>query len=169
MKDSTSITPMGTATPYVAVFDSKGKPIKDPKSGLPIGALITSFVYVYEEEDDDTFELQIDTDNPDILDIPQLQTQMPLTLQWGYIYPDGSSHSGPTRKVVIRDHSIRFSDSGVKATIKGTDAFALTKVKPADLEDKTLVQWLKNNIQGTYTLEIVDYSVKNRLKSEIKQ
>lgn len=168
MKDSISIIPHGTATPYVAVFDTKGKPITDPKSNLPIGALMTSFTYVYSEEDDDTFELQLDTDNPNILDLPQLQTQMPLLLQWGYIYPDNTSHSGPVRKVVIRDHDIRFSDSGVKATIKGTDAFALTKVKPSDLEDKTLVQWIKNNIQGNYTIEIIDYSAKNKLKSEIK-
>lgn len=166
MEDSKPIIPQGTATPYLGIFDIQGKPIIDTKSQLPIGMLTTSFVYEYNEEKSDTFEITIECDNPDIIDLPSLGNQMPLQLQWGWIYPDGTSNSGPVRKVVIRDSDLTLGSNGIKLTIKGTDAFDLTKNNPSDLEDKTFVQWVKNNISGRYTLEIIDYSKKNQFNSQ---
>lgn len=166
MEDSKPILPNGTATPYLAVFDIQGKPIVDPKSKLPIGMLVSSFFYEYSEEKDDKFEINLDCDNPDLIDLPKLGNQMALQLQWGYIYPDGSSNCGPVRKVVIRDSEVSFKDNGVRVTIKGTDAFSLTKTKPADLEDKTFIQWVKNNIEGKYNVEIIDYSYQNKFNAQ---
>lgn len=163
MEDSSKIIPDGTATPYLAVFNGMGKPIYDPSVNIPIGMLTTNFTYVYDEENDDTFEITIETDNPNLIDLPELGSQMPLQLQWGWIYPDGSSNSGPVRRVVIRDSSIYFTENGVRVVIKGTDAFSLTKVSPSNLEDKTFVKWLENNINGKYGINIVDYSNNNKL------
>lgn len=166
MEDSKPIIPNGTASPYLAIFDIQGKSIKDPKSNLPIGMLVTNFTYEYNEEKSDTFEISIECNNPDLIDLPSLGNQMPLQLQWGWIYPDGSSNSGPVRKVVIRDTELSLKESGVRLIIKGTDAFDLTKNTPSDLEDKTFVQWVKNNISGKYTIEIIDYSSKNQFNSQ---
>lgn len=163
MEDSKPILPNGSATPYLAIFDAGGKPIIDPQSKLPIGVLVTNFEYVYDEEDDDTFEITLESNNPDLLDLPQLGHLMPLLLQWGWIYSDGTSNCGPVRKVVIRDNETHFSESGVRITLKGTDAFALTKTMPSDLKEKTFLQWSKNNIEGRFYMDIIDYQVKNRL------
>ena len=48
--DSDPMLPDGTGTPYLAIFNTSGQPIMDDKNGLPIGMLVTSFKYVYEEE-----------------------------------------------------------------------------------------------------------------------
>ena len=163
MEDSKPILPGGTGTPYLAIFDSKGKPIIEPKSGLPLGMLVTNFSYEYIEEKEDKAEISIECDNPDIVDHPSLRTQSPLSLQWGWIYPDGTSNNGPIRKVVIRDRDISFGENGIKLEISCTDAFALTKVSPAQLEDRAFRTWVKNNIEGKFYIDVVDYSISNKV------
>lgn len=166
MEDSKPILSQGSATPYLAIFDGNSKPIIDPQSKLPIGVLVVSFFYEYNEEEDDTFEIVLNSDNPNLIDIPQLNNLMPLLLQWGWIFSDGTANCGPVRKVVIRDSEVEFTESGVKITLKGTDSFALTKIMPSDLEDKTMVQWIKNNLEGKFYIDFIDYEVKNQFHTE---
>lgn len=163
MEDSKAIASNGSATPYLAIFDGRSKPIVDPFTGFPIGIYVVNFEYVYDEEDDDTFEITLNCDNPDLIDLPQLGYQMPLLLQWGWIFSDGSSNCGPVRKVVIRDSESNFTESGVRIILKGTDAFALTKTTPANLEDETLVKWIKNNLEGKFQVDLIDYKVQNKI------
>lgn len=163
MEDSKPIMEGGSATPYLAIFDGRSNPIVDPLTNLPIGTYVTNFEYVYNEEDDDTFEITLTCDNPNLIDLPQLSYLMPLLLQWGWIFSDGSSNCGPVRKVVIRDSESNFSDSGVKIVLKGTDAFALTKVMPANNEDEIMVKWITNNLEGKFYIDIIDYEVQNKL------
>lgn len=163
MEDNKPILPKGTGTPYLAIFDIKGKPIIDTKSNLPIGMLVTNFTYEYDEEKEDKAEITLECDNPNILDHPSLRIQFPLTLQWGWLYPDGTSKCGPIRKVVIRDHDISFGENGIRVNISCTDAFALTKVSPAQLEERAFNTWVKNNIEGKFFMEVVDYSVNNKV------
>ena len=38
-----SMSQYGTATPYLAIFNDMGIPVKNPLTGIPIGAYISNF------------------------------------------------------------------------------------------------------------------------------
>lgn len=122
----------GMGTPYLAIFDSAETPIIDSLHNLPIGVFVTYFKYNYVEDGIDTGEIVIETNNTNVSDHPSLQYLMPLKLQWGWIYPDGSSLSGPMRSIVVKDHKLSFTPKGVKFTIELSDSSFLTKSEPAD-------------------------------------
>lgn len=164
MADSTSILELGTATPYLAIFDVTQKPIMIESKGQPLGTFVSSFWYEYCEEDDDKAEIVIETDTPDICNLPSLGIQMMLHLQWGYIFPQNEKKCGPVRKVVIRDVEESYSARGIKITLKCTDAFSLLKQSPADLENQLFGQWVKNNVEGKFTLEIINYNKNHQIK-----
>jgi len=163
MEDNKPILKHGTATPYIAIFNSRGKPIICPKNKMPIGMNVSNWHYEYDEEKEDSAEITVETDNPDLIDHPDLAEQKTIKLQWGYIYDDGTSHSGPTRSVIIRETDTDFGDDGIKIKLKCTDSFAVTKSTPADMEEKVFATWLKQNIQGKFFVEIVDHTTNTQL------
>ena len=161
------ILPDGTGTPYLAIFSPTNKPIVDPKSGLPIGIFVSSFFYEYSDEKEDTAEIVIDIDNPNLLDIPELQKQRSLKVQWGWLYPNKKNKIGPLRSIVIVDSDSAYGSQGVKFTLKCQDAFSLyaktTHSKP-NYEEKAFQSWVKDNIGGKFMLEVVDYKVKPSMR-----
>lgn len=161
------ILPDGTGAPYLAIFSPTNKPIVDPKSGLPIGILVSSFFYEYSDEKEDKAEIVIETDNPNLLDLPELQRQRALKLQWGWLYPNKSKRIGPLRVVVIVDIDSIYSSQGVRITLKCQDSFSVyAKNTPskAGYENMAFQAWVKDNIQGKFMLEVVDYKVKPVMK-----
>lgn len=107
----------GIAMPYLAVFDSIGMPVKNPLTGIPIGAYISNFFYQYDEEKENQASLTFDVDNPDILNTGELSEGSVIILQWGYIYPNGSSISCRPVPISIRDINCKFDSSGVHVTL----------------------------------------------------
>lgn len=163
MEDSKPILKGGTGTPYLAIFNSNGNPIFDPKTKLPIGTYVSDFWYEYREEESDECEITLDCDNPDILVLPDLRAQSVLVLQWGWIFIDGTSYQGPIRKVMIRDYQSDFNENGTRVVLKCTDLVAILKNKPADYTNKLFGMWLENNIAGKFTIGITDFEVKEGL------
>lgn len=94
-KPNQSILYNGTATPYMALFDSGGMPIMNVITGIPLGAYISNWSYKYDEEKENLATITFDTGDPDTVDIPELQEGSIIYLQWGYIYPDGQFISSP--------------------------------------------------------------------------
>ena len=86
----------GTAMPYLALFDSLGMPVMNTITGIPLGAYISKFTYMYDEEKENLATLVFDTGDPDTVDIPELQEGSVIFLQWGYVYPDGQFISDST-------------------------------------------------------------------------
>lgn len=117
----TPILQQGTGQPYLALFDSGGMPIMNPITGIPLGAYITSFSFVYDEEQENLATFAIETGNPDSVDIEALREGNTIFLQWGYIYSNGESVSSPVRVIKIRDFDCLFDDSGTHITIKCVD------------------------------------------------
>lgn len=171
MEDSAPILKNGHGQPYVSIFGPDERPIMipSPNVGLedqPLGTFVTKFEYNYNEEDDDTAEITLEIGDPDVIDHPYLRNQMALILQWGYLFEDGTHESSPTRKVVIRDHNVNFSATGVRIVLHCTDAFALTKMSQAELEERAFYQWLKNNVTGKFTVDFIDFNDKPELLVE---
>lgn len=163
MADTPQMLDNGQGTPYLALFDGNQKPIIDLKNNLPIGMLVSNFVYEYDEEEDEKAEIVIETDNVDLLDQPEFGDKMPLILQWGFILPDGKIKVSPLRKVIIRDTEWEGTENGVRVTLKCTDVYALAKTRPVDRSSNGFEEWVKHNLFGIET-KFIDYKVKEVIK-----
>lgn len=160
-EDSAAVLKNGTGTPYLAVFNNLAEPIVDPSSGLPIGMLMTDFEYNYKEEKSDTGEFTLETDNPDLISHPALDFYMGLMIQWGWIYPDGSFYCSPVRQVVITEHKVDFTETGVKIKITFSDSSVLLKNQPADYYNSAagFEAYVKDMLKGKgIGLELWDYT-----------
>lgn len=73
VKANNPILYKGTGTPYLAIFDNQGIPVMNPLTGIPLGAYISSWSYVYDEEKENLATITIDTGNPDTVDVEALQ------------------------------------------------------------------------------------------------
>ena len=135
--DSVTVLQNGTGTPYLGIFNGMAKPIMDPKYNLPIGMYVTSFEYVYDEEDCDEATIHLDCDNPDLVDLNDLQYYRPIQLQWGYIYPSNVTYQGPVRKVIIIGREVSFDETGTHITLTMGDATTILKNSPANYYNNT--------------------------------
>lgn len=125
----------GTGTPYVAIFNGSNDPIIDLTLGLPIGVFVEDFKYKYVEDGCDTAEIGLKTNNVNIADHPDLQYLMTIKLQWGWLFPDGTTESSPVRSLVIKDYSIDFTRDGVNMNIELIDSSFLLKNEPPTITD----------------------------------
>ena len=167
-QDSPTILQNGTGTPYLAVFDGQGQPIIDPKNNLPIGMFMTSFEYTYDEEDTDGGSFTIDTDNPDLAALSELDYYKPLMLQWGYIFPSNQAYIGPIRRVMITGREVTFNENGTHISIEFSDASVILKNMPARYFENTrgFLKYIEDILLGKgLGIIMIDY----RESSEKKQ
>lgn len=138
----------GTGAPYLALFDSMGMPIMNPITGIPLGAYMSSFSYVYDEEQENLGTLVFDTGDPDTVDISSLQEGSVIFIQWGYIYPDGQFISGPIRSLKIRDLDCTFDSTGTHVTLKCIDGVGDLRYQPpytySDLEEYRFSKFIED-------------------------
>lgn len=174
----------GTGTPYLALFDSSESPIIDTLYGLPLGIFVTSFKYQYCEDGCDTGEIVIETANTNISDHPSLQYLMPVILQWGWLYPDGSKKVSPLRSVVVKDHKVEFSPTGVKFTIELSDSSFLLKAEASDYsgaksdlkKQGDYMNYVEKVLSGTGTnIDVIQFGInadidnsRSRLQSQLR-
>jgi hypothetical protein len=119
VKANNPILYKGTGTPYLAIFDNQGIPVMNPLTGIPLGAYISSWSYVYDEEKENLATITIDTGNPDTVDVEALQENRDIFLQWGYIFSDGTFVSSPAINIKVRDFDCIFDStvSGLPVSI----------------------------------------------------
>ena len=142
-QDVSAILLSGIGTPYVAIFDGSSNPILDPVNNLPIGTFIDNFIYEYNEEKEDSGSFVITTNNPEVCDLPQLQYQEILWVQWGYLLPNGQVICGSPRRVMVTDISASFRDNGITIELKFADSSILLKTMPSNYYSKEY-NWLKD-------------------------
>lgn len=161
-EDSVPVLYEGMGTPYLAIFNGQSKPIICPKHKLPIGVFVKGFEYKYVEKGPDTGEIQIETDNADLLDHQDLQYYSELWLQWGYIFPDTSFLPGPARKVVIIGMSMQFTENGTTINIKFADVGILLKTVPSNYYNNLegFEDFIKDLLRGDFVgdVELIDYA-----------
>lgn len=160
-QDSKPILQDGTGTPYLAIFDGSGNAIIDPLSNLPIGVFCTDFEYSYDEDKEDTGYIILETNNPDLISIPQLRYQMPIKLQWGWIYPSEKPKCGQVRTVIIIGHEVEFQQEGTHITINFADSSILLKNTPSSYYPQLdgFFDYVKNLLNGSPVgVQLVDYN-----------
>lgn len=164
-EDSAPVLFHGMGAPYLGIFNGQSKPIKCPKNNLPVGTFVKGFEYKYTEDGPDVGEIMIETDNPNLLDHPDLQYYSELWLQWGYIFPDGSCLPGPPRKVIIIGNTCEFTERGTTINLKIADVGVMLKTVPSNFYGnlKGLEDYLKDLLQGEFVGEVslIDYAEVN--------
>lgn len=153
---------MGTAMPYMALFNEVGAPIEESTTGLPLGAYITSFSYKTDESKENLCTINFTVGNPLCVDNPAIEEGSTILVQWGYIYPDSSSISSPLVVLKIRDMDITFDDGGTKVTLKCVDKSAKIRQMPiwvprADSET-TLKDFMDNGLNCGMGIVIQKFS-----------
>ena len=111
----------------------------------------------------DKAEINIETDNEDLLDQPEFGDKMPLVLQWGHVLPTGKIIASPIRKVFIRDVEWEGGPSGVRVTIKCSCLLSILKNQPATRGDDSFEKWLTHVLIGIPETQLIDYKVRDRL------
>lgn len=162
-KVNNSMLHHGTAMPYLALFDSEGNPVKNTLTGIPLGAYITSFNYRYDEAKENEFNIALSGGNPDMVDMEILADGRTILLQWGYVYADGTSVSGPIKAMMIKNVDATFNDSGVNLKIKGVDGTYNFRLVPPFIKDisgsseNTLSRYIDNGMGGNVGVIIEKY------------
>lgn len=114
----------GTATPYLALFNSHGDPLKDPKTGLFISEYVTSFQHRMTENSDETpaLTVQLQYEDATLLDNPDLHTKKIIYFQYGYVFANGSFICSPayTMKIVRADYFL--DGNSCRFTLYASDA-----------------------------------------------
>ena len=155
----------GTGQPYLAIFDSGGMPIRNPITGIPLGAYITDFYFSYDEEKENIASFTLETGDPDSVDIESLQEGSTIFLQWGYIYSNGESVSSPVRVIKIRDFDCVFDDNGTHITIKCIDGTGDLRYYPpysfSVVEGYSLSSMLDNGYNNNIGVVIEEFNYES--------
>lgn len=152
-----------TGMPFVSLFSHDRKPIIEPLSGIPLGAFVNDFYYEYNEGEDEDCYIEFVTDNPDLLEMPELGDKARIIVQWGVVMPNGSIEASPTRLLIKRDEEWSGNESdGIHISIKLTDKFSLFSNEPADRTYDLFGEWVKYKLQGIST-KFLDYNVYDTL------
>lgn len=157
----TPILQQGIGMPYLAIFDSRGMPIRNPLTGIPLGAYITSWLFIYDEEQENLATLSVETGDPDSVDIESLQEGSTIFLQWGYIYSNGESVSSPVRVIKVRDFDCIFDDTGTHITIKCVDGVGDLRYYPpysfSDMDGYRLSQLLDSGYHSEVGIVVEEF------------
>lgn len=140
----------GTATPYIALFTVSGDPLLNPITGIPIGAYVTSFNFGSGDENEDVLKITIDTGDPDTVDIEGLQEKSELSVQWGYIYSDGSFKSSRVHIVEVKQLESVFDDQGTHLNLTAKDQVSDLRLsvpyKPSGKESYNMKDFLDDGM-----------------------
>lgn len=151
----------GTGKPYLALFDSGGIPIYNPITGIPLGAYITQFSFLYDEEQENLATIVLDAGNPDIVDISGIQENQTLFLQWGYFFSNGQSVSSPVRCIKVRDLDCVFDDNGTHVTLKLVDGTGDLRYFPpytySEIEEYKLSSMLERGYMNDIGIIVQEY------------
>ena len=90
---------MDQSSVFVLLFSEDGRNISVP---------ITKLSYMYSNKDSDTSQVDIESGDATILDIPELQNLHNITIQWGYI-----GEKSKKRTVTILDRTEELTPEGV--------------------------------------------------------
>lgn len=129
--------------------------IESPKviishKGIEVTENVTSFVYEYDQDADDTCEITISTDNRMLADNPAFQEKAILEVTWGYI-----GGKTKTRKVEVADVSATYSETEKLIHIKATDLAKKLKDTPSDkVHEKVTVLDIAKEIVNKHGLRL---------------
>lgn len=137
----------GMAAPYIAFFNETGGALINPITGIPLGAYVTSFQLKMSEEKEDYGTIQIDTGNPDTVDISDIKQGDTIIVQYGYIFPTGEIRSSKPRRLQIKEVNQVFDETGTHLTLNIKDSVSDLRhsipFRPAG-GDYTMLKYMDN-------------------------
>lgn len=155
----------GTATPYLALFNTDGSPIINQATGIPLGEYITQFSSKQDEEKENQAKLTFDCGDPDLVDQIDLHEHHTLLIQWGYIFNNGAFISGPIKAITVKDFNCSFDSTGVHVSIVCVDGMvSLRHIPPCapcseeDTEQDGFVAFLDNGCNMNIPIIIEEFT-----------
>jgi hypothetical protein len=127
MSDSSQVLKLSLGTPLAWLFSAGGDILRDI-DGTPISKYLTYFEYEYSEEEDDTCTLKFEFESLNSFDLPYMQQDVVIHVQWGYILPNFKLLKSPIRKVAVRDVQSKYKDNGIEITLECTDLVSYIKL-----------------------------------------
>lgn len=149
-KSNDSVLVHGTATPYIALFTDDGDPILNELTGIPLGAYMTSFAVKLGEGKEDVGIISLDTGDPDTVDLESIQDNSIINVQWGYIYPDGSSLCSRVHSLEIKSRDITFDDQGTHLNLSVKDSVSNLRqsipYKASGDDNKSIIDFMNDGL-----------------------
>lgn len=139
----------GTATPYVAFFGEDGSPLINPDTNIYLGAYVSKFDLNLGDETEDSTKIILNSGNPTISDIPEIQTGKMIYIQYGYIYPDGSFRCSNAVILKVLQLEAVFNDQGTEVTLSCKDSLCSQRKNPPftpKTENETLTDYLNTGL-----------------------
>lgn len=112
--------------PLAWIFTPDGEVILD-NHGRPLSRHIVDFEYVYDEEEDDQCNIKFNLSEVEQFNLPYVDNDVVILVQWGFITPTGGTIKSPKRKVAIRDITSKYTTKGLELEIECSDLVAYLK------------------------------------------
>lgn len=112
--------------PLAWVYTPDGEMIVD-QFDRPIARNITDFEYTYDEEEDDRCNISFHFQEVTQFDLPYLDNDVVILVQWGFMTPEGKFIKSPKRKVAIQDIRTDYGTNGLKLELECADLLGYLK------------------------------------------
>lgn len=96
--------------------------------GKPLPFIVTKFRYVHAEEEDDQCDIDIRTDDPNLVDDPAFTQNSEWVVTWGLIADKLISH---TQKIYLEDINPTFDKDGINISVVAHDKATVLKKNPS--------------------------------------
>ena len=127
-------------------------------------------IITYEEGKEDKGRFIIVTNNTNLISLKEFNYMMPLHLQWGWIYPDATSKSGPLKKVLITGHDVHFTPEGTRITIEFSDCSILLKNMQPNFagQAKGFDKYVTSVLNGIPVgITFIDYDITREVREQV--
>lgn len=159
--------------PLAWIFTPDGEVILDSR-GRPLSRHITDFEYLYDEEEDDQCNIEFQFDDMAQFNLPYVDNDVVILVQWGFVTPSGKFIKSPKRKVAIRDIESSYSTKGLTLKIECSDLVAYLKgyktqavrkfknpnakiaIGAINKQEDNLLDWAREIADGKFKATITD-------------
>ncbi len=158
----------GFASPILFIYDGQERLLKN-RVGVTIANEATMFLYDYNEEDDDTCQIEFQTDDIHLPDNKALQIDSVLFVRWGYITKGNKKILSPKRKIVIRDHSTKYESNRIIHKLEATNSASFIKELQANhIRKNNFIDWLGEIAGDQWKPSISIYSAETIITNDIR-
>lgn len=149
---------MSEISPIMRIYDSNNGLLFDNYYDSLGGAAIKSLRYVYDEKLEDTSTVVLASDNPKLIDLPELQEDKAIFMEWGKLPQiPGEKPTLLKEKGYIMESSATFNDSGIELTLKVFPKAAyLKKNKKTEVDSETDLPTFVEKVCGVAKINVVN-------------
>ena len=154
-------------TPFISVIHNQTGQLLATNFGDG-DAIVVSFRYKYDDEDDDICTIKIQTSKPKAIDRMNIARGTSLQIVWGYL----GGMASPNATVLVRDLTSKYGNNIIYTELECTDFLTYLKMtRSSDVGTGSIIDYLKAQVYGRYKIVVKDrsnyiYAQARRVKGE---